>query len=60
MNNSVKALIVISFNEGRQGLLERHVTLGWGGLQCCERGGGVGELGYLQKRELSLKQKNNM
>ena len=42
MNNSVKALIVISFNEGRQGLLERHVTLGWGGLQCCERGGGSG------------------
>ena len=31
MNNSVKALIVISFNEGRQVLLEQHVPLAWGG-----------------------------
>ena len=31
MNNSVKVLIVISFNEGRQVLLEQHVPLEWGG-----------------------------
>ena len=32
MNNSVKALLVISFNGEYQGLLERHVPLGWGEL----------------------------
>ena len=37
MNNSVKALIVKSFNEEHQGLLERHVPLGWGGVE--EMGG---------------------
>ena len=31
MNNSVKALVVISFNEGRQVLLEQYVPLEWGG-----------------------------
>ena len=36
MNNSVKILIVRSFNEGHQGLFERHVPLEWGGLE--ERG----------------------
>ena len=40
MNNSVKTLIVRSFNEGHQGLLERHVPSGSGGLG--ERGGGGG------------------
>ena len=31
MNNSDTGLIVISFNEGHQSLLERHVPLGWCG-----------------------------
>ena len=37
MNNSVKTLIVRSFNEGHQGLLERHVPSGWADW---EKGGG--------------------
>ena len=60
MNNSVKTLIVRSFNEGHQGLLERNVPSGWGGLG--ESGGGGGGRGvrYLQNRESFLTQKNNM
>ena len=42
MNNSVKTLIVRSFNEGHQGLLERHIPSEWGGLG--EREGGGGEV----------------
>ena len=42
MNNSVKTLIVRSFNEGHQGLLERNVPSGWGGLGESGGGGGVG------------------
>ena len=56
MNNSVKTLIVRSFNEGHQGLLERNVPSGWGGLG--ESGGGG--VRYLQNRESFLTQKNNM
>ena len=37
MNNSVKALLVISFNGGYQDLLEQHIPLGWSGL--CRRMG---------------------
>ena len=58
MNNSVEALVVISFNEGRQGLLERHCTFRVG-----FRGMGEGEngvMGYLQERESSLRRKNNV
>ena len=43
MNNSVKTLIVRSFNEGHQGLLERHVPSGWAGLGERRGGGGGGE-----------------
>ena len=32
MNNSVEDLI--PFDEEHQGLLKRHVPLGWGGFQC--------------------------
>ena len=56
MNNSVKTLIVRSFNEGHQGLLERNVPSGWGGLG----ESGVGGVRYLQNRESFLTQKNNM
>ena len=42
MNNSVKTLIVRSFNEAHQGLLERNVPSGWGGLG--ESGVGWGEV----------------
>ena len=52
MNNSVKALIVISFNEGRQVLLEQYVPLEWVEW--------VGEgMRYLQKKESSLRRENN-
>ena len=40
MNNSVKTLIVRSFNEGHEGLLERNVPSGWGGLGESGWGGG--------------------
>ena len=59
MNNSVKTLIVRSFNEGHQGLLERHIPSEWGGLGERE-GGGWGGVRYLQRRESFLAQKNNM
>ena len=58
MNNSVKTLIVRSFNEGHEGLLERNVPSGWGGLG--ESGWGRGGVRYLQNRESFLTQKNNM
>ena len=48
--------LVISFNEGRQGLLERHVPLGWDGLGKMGEGG----IGYLQESESSLRRKNNV
>ena len=62
MNNSVKTLIVRSFNEGHQGLLERNVPSGWGGLgeSGGEWGWGWGGVRYLQNRESFLTQKNNM
>ena len=48
MNNSDTALIVISFNEGHQSLLERHVPLGWGG----GRGKWRGQWGIFKRRNL--------
>ena len=48
--------LVISFNEGRQGLLERHVPLGWDELGKMGEGG----MGYLQESESSLRRKNNV
>ena len=48
--------LVVSFNEGRQGLLERHVHLGWDGLGKMGEGG----MGHLQERESFLRRKNNV
>ena len=52
MNNSGKTLIVRSFNEGHQGLLERNVPSGWGGLG---ESGGWGGVGGCEGGEVSPK-----